>query len=149
MFFKRKSLKSLEMWRFGVRTGTFFRNASRFPGAGRGGRLPRQKKKRRPPGAASARDQNGLIRLSLLVPHLGEALAAVHGTVRLRLEGHAGFAAAGGADSGEILPGTAGRVLAGVTAGLAPLGLVLEAALGIELLLAGGEHELLAALLAN
>ena len=34
MFFKRKSLKSLEMWRFGVRTGTFFRNASCFPGAG-------------------------------------------------------------------------------------------------------------------
>ena len=60
-----------------------------------------------------------------------------------------GYNAAGGADSGEILPGTAGRVLAGVTAGLAPLGLVLEAALGIELLLAGGEHELLAALLAN
>ena len=60
-----------------------------------------------------------------------------------------GYNAAGGADSGEILPGTAGRVLAGVTAGLAALGLVLEAALGVELLLTGGEHELLAALLAN
>ena len=52
----------------------------------------------------------------------------------------------GGADSGEILPGTAGRVLAGVTAGLAPLGLVLEAALGIELLLTSGEGELVATL---
>ena len=84
-----------------------------------------------------------------LLPHLGEALAAVHGTVRLRLERNAGLAAAGGADSGEILTGAAGRVLAGITAGLAPLGLVLEAALSVELLLTGGEHELLAALLAN
>ena len=60
-----------------------------------------------------------------------------------------GYNAAGGADSGEILTGAAGRVLAGITAGLAPLGLVLEAALSVELLLTGGEHELLAALLAN
>ncbi len=45
--------------------------------------------------------------------------------------------------------GAAGGVLASVAASLAALGLVLEAALRIELLLTGGEHELLAALLAN
>ena len=67
----------------------------------------------------------------------------------LGLKGHLGLSAAGGAGSGEILAGTAGSGLAGVTAGLAALGLVLEAALGVELLLAGGEHELVTALLAN
>jgi len=86
---------------------------------------------------------------ALLLAHLGEAVAAIHGAVGLGLERHTGLAAAGGAGGGEILPGTAGRVLAGVTAGLAALGLILEAALSIELLLTGGEHELLAALLAN
>ncbi len=86
---------------------------------------------------------------ALLLAHLGEALAAVHGAVGLRLEGHTGLAAAGGTGGGEILPRTAGGVLASVAAGLAALRLVLEAALSIELLLTGGEHELLAALLAN
>ena len=62
---------------------------------------------------------------------------------------HTGLAAAGSAGSGEELPGAAGGVLASVAAGLAALGLVLEAALSIELLLTGGEHELLTALLAN
>ena len=78
-----------------------------------------------------------------------EALAAVDGTVALGLEGHLGLSAAGGADSGEVLPRAAGGVLAGVAAGLAALGLVLEAALCVELLLTGGEHELLAALFAH
>jgi len=87
--------------------------------------------------------------LSLLLAHLGEALAAVHRAVRLGLEGNLGLAAAGSAHSGEILAGAASGVLAGVTAGLAALGLVLEAALCIELLLTGGEHELLAALFAH
>ena len=64
-------------------------------------------------------------------------------------KGTLGLAAAGSAGSGEILTGAAGGVLAGVAAGLAALGLVLEAALSIELLLTGGEHELLAALFAN
>ena len=41
-----------------------------------------------------------------------------------------------------------GRILAGVAAGLAALGLVLESTLSVELLLAGGEHELLTALFA-
>ena len=87
--------------------------------------------------------------LSLLLAHLSEALAAIHGTGRLRLEGNLSFAAAGSANSGKVLTGTAGCVLASVTAGLAALGLVLEAALSVELLLTGGEHELVAALLAH
>ena len=79
-----------------------------------------------------------MFRLELaLLTHLGEAVAAIDGTVRLGLEGHLGLAAAGSADSGEVLTGATGRVLAGITAGLAALGLVLEAALGIELLLTG------------
>ena len=81
--------------------------------------------------------------------HLSEALAAVHGTVSLGLEGHLGLAAAAGAGCGEELTGGTGGVLASVTASLAALGLVLEAALCVELLLTGGEHELVAALLSN
>ena len=80
--------------------------------------------------------------------HLSEALAAIHGTVRLGLEGNLGLAAAGSAGSGEELAGSAGSVLAGVTAGLAALGLILEAALGVEFLLTSGKDELLAALFA-
>ena len=87
-------------------------------------------------------------RLSALA-HLGEALAAVNGTVRLRLKGNLGLAAAGSANSGEELAGATSGVLASVTAGLAALGLVLEAALSVELLLTGGEHELIATLFAN
>jgi len=85
----------------------------------------------------------------LLSAHLGEALAAVDRTVGLGLEGNLGLAAAGCADCGEILAGTASGVLASVAAGLAALGLVLEAALRVELLLTGSEHELFAALFAN
>ena len=86
--------------------------------------------------------------VALLLADLGKALAAVHGTVGLGLEGNLRLAAAHGANSGEELAGTTSRILAGVTAGLAALGLVLEAALRVELLLAGGENELLAAPLA-
>ena len=86
---------------------------------------------------------------SALLTHLGEAVAAIDRTVRLGLEGHLGLAAAGSADSGEVLTGATGRVLAGVTAGLAALGLVLEAALGIELLLTGGKGKLVDALFAD
>jgi len=87
--------------------------------------------------------------LSLLIAHLGEALAAINGTVRLGLEGNLRLAAAGSANSGEVLAGAAGGVLASITAGLAALGLILEATLSVELLLTGGEHELLAALFAH
>ena len=84
-----------------------------------------------------------------VLAHLGKAVAAIHRTIGLGLEGNLGLAAAGSADSGEILTGTAGSVLARITAGLAALGLVLEAALSIELLLTGGENEFLTTLFAN
>ena len=85
----------------------------------------------------------------LLLTHLCEALAAIYRAVRFRLERNASLAAASSTGSGEVLTGAAGRVLAGVTAGLAALRLVLEAALCVELLLTGGEHELLATLFAH
>ena len=84
-----------------------------------------------------------------LVAHLSEALAAEHRTVGLGLEGHLSLAAATGTGSSEELTGTTGVVLASVTAGLAALGLVLEAALCVEFLLTGGENEFVAALFAN
>ena len=87
-------------------------------------------------------------RLAVLA-HLGEAVAAINRTVALGLEGHAGLAAAGSAGGGEELPGAAGGVLANVAAGLAALGLVLEAALSIELLLTCCKNELFTAFLTN
>ena len=80
--------------------------------------------------------------------HLSEALAAEHGTVGLGLEGNLSLTAASGAGSSEILTRATGSVLASVAAGLAALGLVLEAALCVEFLLAGGENELSSALFA-
>jgi hypothetical protein len=96
---------------------------------------------------AIIKTEDGL--LSLLIAHFGKALAAVDRTVRLGLERNLRLAAAGSANSGEILAGTAGSVLASIPAGLAALGLILEAALCVELLFTGGEHELLAALFAH
>ena len=84
-----------------------------------------------------------------LAAHLSEALAAEHRTVGLRLEGNLCLAAATGASSSEELTGATGAVLASVTASLAALGLVLEAALCVEFLLTGGENEFVAALFAN
>ena len=84
-----------------------------------------------------------------LVTHLSEALAAENGTVGLGLEGNLCLAAATCAGSGEELTGATGSVLASVTASLAALGLVLEAALCVEFLLTGGENEFVAALFAN
>ena len=81
--------------------------------------------------------------------HLSEALAAEYGTVGLGLDGNLCLAAATCAGSGEELTGTAGSVLASVTASLAALGLVLEAALCVEFLLTSGENEFVAALFAN
>lgn len=86
---------------------------------------------------------------SAILAHLGKAIAAIHRTVRFGLKRHLGLAAASSTNSGEILTGTAGSVLAGVTAGLAALRLILEAALSIEFLLTGGENELLTTLFAN
>ena len=81
--------------------------------------------------------------------HLSEALAAENGTVGLGLEGHLSLAATTGAGSGEELTGATSVVLASVTASLAALGLVLEAALCVEFLLTSGEGEFLATLFAN
>ncbi len=81
--------------------------------------------------------------------HLCKAIAAIHRTIVSGLERNAGFAAAGSAGGGEKLTRTTGSVLAGVTAGLAALGLILETLLRIKLLLAGGENEFIAALFAN
>ena len=86
--------------------------------------------------------------LSALTAHLRETLATVDRAVRLRLEGNLGLTAAGGAHSGKILAGATGGSLAGIAAGLATLGLILEAALCIKLLLTSGEHEFLATLFA-
>ena len=76
--------------------------------------------------------------------HASEAVAAVDGTIRLRLKGNTSFAAAGSAGRGEVLSGATGRGLAGITASLAALGLVLEASFCVEFLLTGGENEFLA-----
>ena len=81
--------------------------------------------------------------------HLSEALAAENRAIGLGLEGNLCLTAATGAGSSEELTGATSGVLASVTAGLAALGLVLEAALCVELLLTGGEYELVAALFAN
>jgi hypothetical protein len=78
-----------------------------------------------------------------------EAIAAVNGAVGFGLERHASFLAAASADGSEILTGTTSSVLAGIAAGLAALGLILEATLSIELLLTGGEHEFLPTFFAN
>ena len=86
---------------------------------------------------------------SAVLADLGEAVAAVNRAIALGLKRNLGLAAAGSAGSGEQLAGGAGSVLAGSTASLALLGLVLETASSIELLLTGGENELLAALVAN
>ena len=96
----------------------------------------------------SKKQNESFVQLALLT-HLGEALAAIDRTVGLGLKGNLGLAAASCADCGEVLTGTTGGVLASVAAGLAALGLVLEAALRVELLLTSSEHELFAALFAN
>ena len=89
------------------------------------------------------------IQLLAVSTHLSEALAAENGTVGLGLEGNLGFVAAASAGSGEELTGATGSVLASIAAGLAALGLVLEAALCVEFLLTGGENEFVAALFAH
>ena len=89
------------------------------------------------------------VALSGTLLHLCEALAAVYGTVGFGLEGNLCLAAACCANCGKELTGTTGCILACVTARFATLGLILEAALCIELLLTCGENELLTTFLAN
>ena len=59
----------------------------------------------------SKKQNESFVQLALLT-HLGEALAAIDRTVGLGLKGNLGLAAAGSANSGEVLAGTAGSVLA-------------------------------------
>jgi hypothetical protein len=88
------------------------------------------------------------VRESALVPHDREAIAAVNRTIGLGLKRNASFLAAASASRSKILPGASGGILARIPAGLATLGLILEASLSVELLLTGGEHELVATLFA-
>ena len=78
-----------------------------------------------------------------------EALAAVYRSVAGGLERNLSFLAASSANGGEHLTLSLGCVLACITACLASLGLVLEALLCVEFLLACGEYELVAALFAR
>ena len=95
----------------------------------------------------SKKQNESFVQLALLT-HLGEALAAIDRTIGLGLKGNLGLAAAGSANSGEVLAGTAGSVLARVTAALAALRLVLETTLCVEFLLAGSEYKFLTTFLA-
>ena len=80
--------------------------------------------------------------------HLCKALAAVDRTVFAGLERNASFFAACCAGSGVHLAGATAGVLAGITAGFAALGLVLEATACIEFLLTGGKYKFFAAIFA-
>jgi hypothetical protein len=81
------------------------------------------------------------ILIYLLSLHLGKAVTAIYRSVRLGLEGNSCLSAACSTGSGKELAGTACVVLAGVAAGLATLGLILESALCIKFLLTSGKHE--------
>ena len=94
--------------------------------------LSAQKKTARCSRSGASQPKTKLV-LSALGTHDREAIAAVNGAVGFGLEGHASFLAAAGANGGEILTGTTGRILTSVAAGLAALGLILEAALSVEL----------------
>ena len=74
----------------------------------------------------------------------GEALAAVYGTVLLRLERNLGGFSAFRANGVKHLTRSAGSTvgLPRLTAGLAAGGLVLESLFGIEFLFTGSENEL-------
>ena len=85
--------------------------------------------------------------LFLILLQLCKALTAVNRSVLSGLEGDLSYIAAVGASSFIHLSALLGRILSCVAAGLAALGLVHEAFFSIELLLTGGEHELVAAVL--
>ena len=98
---------------------------------------------------ALSKRPNLFVSNSGLLSHLGKALAAVNRAIRLGFEGNLCLAAACCAGRSEELAGTTGCVLACVAAGLAALGLILEAALCVKFLLTCGEHELLTTFFAN
>jgi hypothetical protein len=87
-----------------------------------------------------------IIRLLFLF-HLGEAFAAINGTILFGLERYFAGLAARRANRIEHFPCTS-VVPARIAAGFAALGLVSEALFLIEILLTGGEHELFAAFFA-
>lgn len=78
--------------------------------------------------------------------NLCKAVTAVNRTVAARLERELCLSAALGAGRGKELTLRTRCVLALVAAGLTSLRLVLEAVICVKFLLAGGEHELLAAI---
>ena len=86
--------------------------------------------------------------LLLLLLNFGEALTAVDWAILAGLKGNLGFLAASGANGCEHLSLGSGIVFTGVAAGLAPLGLIYKASLGIEFLLTSSENKLIAALFA-
>jgi hypothetical protein len=77
-----------------------------------------------------------------------KALAAIYSLTLGGVERNLAFLTAVCTNSREHLSCALCTVLAGITACLASLGLVLEALLCIEFLLTGGEHEIVAAILA-
>jgi hypothetical protein len=101
-------------------------------------------KEPKPPGFGSF----SIICLFFVSLHLGEAFAAVYRAIFTGLEGNAGFAAAASAGGSEHFTFGAGGILAGVTAGLAALGLVYKASFSVEFLFAGGEYKFVAAFFA-
>ncbi len=78
-----------------------------------------------------------------------EALAAINGSVAGRLEGQLCLATALGAGRDKVLTLASFSIFLLVAASLAALRLILKALLCVELLLAYGEHELLAAISAG
>jgi len=79
---------------------------------------------------------------------LREAITAINRSLTFRLKGYFSLLPAIGTGGRKILSGAAGGGFSGVSATLAPLRLVLEPALGIELLLTGCECEFFATLFA-
>ena len=85
----------------------------------------------------------------LLLLQCCKALAAVYRSVAGGLEGNLSFLAASCANSGEELSLRLSGVLSCIAASFASLGLVLEALLCIEFLLACGENKFSAAILTD
>jgi len=78
----------------------------------------------------------------LIFSHLCETVTAINRPVGLGFEGYFRFVSARRANRRKIFPRAASGALTRVTAIFAALGLVLEAALGVELLLACREDKL-------
>ena len=81
-----------------------------------------------------------------------ETVAAVHGTISAGLERNLGLTSAAITDHSEHLPGSASVAVlgfAGVTAGFAPTGFILEALFGVEFLFAGRKNEFVATVTAG